>query len=212
MDLSSLGPLADAIEGAGAPILAAALRAVAPLAGAAIPIPFAGPIVTMLLNSLADAVGGSASAPSTIADAINAAPTAETESKLKAIQSAHLTDLNSMLDFAKIQADQNSAELLVTASTWREALMRFYFAGWRPAAAWVFIGAWIGLLYAAWHGVEITSTFRADFTDSRTIFMTLIAARASDKIFGVATDSLSAVGKSVASPVVKIAKKYVGAR
>ena len=210
MDLSALGPLAAAVEGAGAPILAAALRAAAPIAGAAVPIPFAGPIVTLLLNSLADAVGGSADDPASITQAINAAPTDVTEAKIQAVENAHQTDLQSLLDFSKLQEDENSSDLLVTASTWREALMRFFFAGWRPAAGWVFIASWVGVLYATWQGTTLNPTFAKYFSDSSTIFMTLIAARASDKIFGVATDSLVAVGKSVQSPVVKAAKKWVG--
>jgi len=212
MDLSSLGPLANAVEAAGAPILAAALRAAAPIAGAAIPIPFAGPIVTLLLNSLADAVGGSASDPASITDAINAAPTPATEAKIQAVEASHKTDLSSLLDFAKLQDDENSAELLVTASTWREALMRFFFAGWRPAAGWVFIASWVGVLFATWRGDTLNPTFAKYFSDSSTIFMTLIAARATDKVFGVATDSLVAVGKSVQSPVVKAAKKWIGVK
>jgi hypothetical protein len=193
IDLSALGPLASAIETAGAPILAAALRAAAPIAGAAVPIPFAGPIVTLLINQLADAVGGAADVPAITAK-IQADPGA-TE-KLRVVQENHLPEIDALL---KVQESLDLAEMNITASGPLDALMKFYFAGWRPFAGWTFGAALSGTLIATAAGWTPPANFMHFFDGTATIFLLLIGTRTTDKIFGVATNSLKSVASSVAS-------------
>jgi hypothetical protein len=196
MDFSTLIPLAQAVEQAGAPILAEVLRAAAPVVGAAIPIPGASLIVGPLLTALADAIGGSANDPSTITAQINADPTAAT-AKIRAVEDAHKDDLQGLLDMAKLQSDQDLAEINMTPIlSWRDFVGRAFFAGWRPAAGWVFVISWVSVMFVTWRGGTVPEGFKPYFSGGTTIFMTLIAARSSDKVFGVATDSLKSAAYS----------------
>jgi hypothetical protein len=202
LDLSTLSPLASAVETAGAPILAQAIRAAAPIVGAAVPIPGASLIIPAILNALADAVGGSADDPSTITTKIEADPSAAA-GKIKAVEDAHKDDLQSLLDLSKAQVDQNLAELNITTLNWRDLLSRFFFAGWRPFTGWVFGISLALLLWSTWHGAEPPPAFDRYFIGATNIFMLLIGSRTTDKIFGVATNSLKQVASSGATAVTK---------
>jgi len=201
IDFSKFAGLAEAVERAGAPILAAALRATAPAIGAVIPFPGASFIIPPLLNALADALGGDVNNPDDLASKITSDPA--TIDKVRAVEAEHETELRSLIDLAQLQADQNkSYETISAGASWRDALMRFFFAGWRPSAGWVFVGTLFGVLAATAYGWTPPPNFERYFEGTATIFMALIAARTGDKIFGVATNSL----KEIASSGVTAAK------
>lgn len=202
-DISKIGPLADAIEKVGAPVLAGVMRAAAPVAGAAVPIPGASLILPTILNGLADAVGGTASDPETITSRINSDPTAA--DKVQSVEATHSEELNNIVNTAQLQVDQNNSEMTITAATFREALLRVYFAGWRPAAGWVFSIGMMCILWATFRGYVLPESFKEVFGYCSSVFMTLIAARTGDKIFGVATNNLkdiAGVGGNVVTTVL----------
>jgi len=129
IDFSALAPLAAAVEKAGAPILAAALRAGSSVSGAA-PFPL-NLLLPAVLNGLADAVGGDASDLGALADKISAAPDIAT--KIQAVQDSHRDDLQNALDMARLQVDQNAAYLSADMPIWA----KIFFAGARPLQMWL---------------------------------------------------------------------------
>ncbi len=136
IDFSSLAPLASAVEQAGAPILAGALRAGSTVATAA-PFPL-NLVLPTVLNGLATAVGGNAADPSTITSQINPNdPTAV--AKIQAIEDQHRADLQNAVDMAKLQTDQSA--LNPAAPAWLNLII----AGWRPAYAWSIV-IWANVL------------------------------------------------------------------
>jgi hypothetical protein len=129
IDFSALGPLADAVEKAGAPILAAALRAGSAVSTDA-PFPL-NLILPTVLNGLADALGGSADDPSGLCDKLASDPDAA--AKIKAVEDTHKDDLQSSLDFARLQVEQNDAAFAAAMPIWAKIL----FAGARPLQMWL---------------------------------------------------------------------------
>ncbi|MDI4641436.1 hypothetical protein K9U39_10885 [Rhodoblastus acidophilus] len=88
-------------------------------------------VLPVVLNSLADVVGGAADDPAALAEKIGADPNAAV--KVQAIEGRHKDDLQSALDFAKLQADQNAAYLAVDMPIWS----KIFFAGARPLQMWL---------------------------------------------------------------------------
>lgn len=129
LDLSKLGPLVGAVEAAGAPIFAEALRAASGVSGAA-PFPL-NLVLPIALNALADAVGGSADDPGALAGKIATDPDAA--AKIQAVEAAHSSDLESALAFAKLQVDQNGAAFNADLPIWA----KIFFAGARPLQMWL---------------------------------------------------------------------------
>jgi hypothetical protein len=130
LNFPDLAPLAGAVEKAGAPILGAALRAGSTVATAA-PFPL-NLVLPVVLNGVANAVGGDASNPAGMAQTINADPNAVAE-KIQAVEDQHKDDLQNALDMAKLQTDQTGSYLTADIPNW----MKFFFGGWRPMMGWL---------------------------------------------------------------------------
>jgi len=180
IDYSALGPLAQAVELAGAPILGEVLRAAAPVVGAAVPIPFAGPIITMVLNELANDLGPPANDPTALAQKIAADPDAA--GKIQAFEEKYKADLQNALDIAKVQADQNTAALNANLPLWA----KIYFAGARPLQMWL-TGP---LLTLYQYGVTFGHLPPMDPTTFAGLagqFVILSGARSVEKVQGVAS-------------------------
>lgn len=184
LDLSALRSLAEAVEAAGAPILAEALRAGSSVAGSA-PFPL-NLILPGLLNALADAVGDSSNDAGALAGKIAADPNAA--AKIQAIEAAHSDDLANALAFAKLQADQNSAELVADLPIWAKV----FFAGARPLQMWLTgpLMTLYQLAAAAGHAAPIDPSIYAAMAAQ---FALLLGARTYEKQVGVASPMRLAV-------------------
>lgn len=196
IDFSALGPLAEAVEKAGAPILAAALRAGSSVSAAA-PFPL-NLVLPAVLNGVADAVGGSSDDLPALAGKVASDPNAAT--KIQAIEDTHKDDLQNALDFARLQVEQNAVELGVAAPLWAKVL----FAGWRPAMGW--IGGPVLVSYqlaAATYGLKPVP---ADiFNWTVTAWGMLAGLRTVDKWQGAASPA-----SVVPAPIRKITKRAAG--
>ena len=186
LDLSTLGPLAEAVEKAGAPILGGALRAASLVSGAA-PFPL-NAILPPILGALADAVGGSADDPNGIAQKIDADP-AVVADKIKAIEVTHADDLGSALDFSKLQVEQNEAELAAMPSFWGKV----FFAGYRPLFMYSVVTWSNVLLIRAILGFSVSADFLVLWNPIWIAFGAQLGLRTVEKMGGVATDFVSRV-------------------
>lgn len=183
IDLSALGPLAGAVESAGAPILAQVLRAGTSIAGAA-PFPL-NLVLPAMLTAIADAVGGSADDPGALAGQISSDPGAA--AKIQAIEATHADDLGNALAFAKLQTDQNGAALAADLPIWA----KIFFAGARPLQMW--LTGPVMTLYqvaaASGHAVPIDPSI---YVTMAAQFALLSGARTFEKQQGVASPILLA--------------------
>lgn len=115
-DPKDLEALAGALISKGAPIL-----------GGIVGGPF-GALIGAVVPQIAEAFGLPGDAPAgQIASTVAAAPDAS--DKLSALEERHKVEL----EWAKLQVEQNNAELQVDGPPW----LKFYYGGWRPAMGWL---------------------------------------------------------------------------
>jgi hypothetical protein len=96
------------------------------------------------------------------------------------IAQAHADDIASALDFARLQADQNTNETENPS---------IFIAGWRPALGWS-LGAMVTWQWfaATWHGPAVEASI---YNVSLGLLATLVGARTVEKWKGVATPAVA---------------------